>query len=556
MIEATRVAAVSRPPRSMAWILLLASAGAVLATGVVATALVLASFPSDVALVGPPFWVALAAASALTAFGLNLRALRFVFLLRRADTRIPIRDAYIGYLAGFGLLLAPLFLGEMAVRAWIFRRRSGMLAGIPVVLTMWERTLDLLALLTIAGLLALLSGQVAVAAACLVPTTLFLAAPICASSWLRLLTAGANRLGGARREQTVPPLPRLARPRATLPAYVASVVAWLAPFSGLWFLATSWGTGVPFWSAVHTAAAATLTAGLRLAPGGVVVAGGRLLDGLAAMGLSAAAAATAVLGYRLATAGVSTALGLLFVLTHVRTQAAASGHFDAIADAYDAQIPEARRRALVSRKSLLMDTWLRTHQGGRRGLDVGCGQGWYVARMRELGYDVTGLDASAGQVARASRVIDRPALVRLGSVLAIPDADDSFDFVYTVNVLHHLPSVADQQRAFAEMVRVLRPGGVVFLHEINTSNLLFRFYMSYVFPSLNCIDEGVERWILPDDVARYTTASVVETAYFTFFPDFLPERVVEWLASIERWLERSAVQRYSAHYMAVLRKPA
>jgi len=540
----------------MAWILLLASAGAVLVTGIAATAFIFAPFGSEVAAVGPAFWMALLAASALTAVSLNVRALRFVFLLRRAETRIPIRDAYVGYLAGFALLLAPLFLGEMAIRGWIFRRRSGISSGIAVVLTLWERTLDLMALLTIAGLLAISAGQVDVAAACLVPATLFIAAPVCASSWLRLLTSGASRLAIARGDDAVPYLPRLALSRATLPALAASVVAWLAPLSGLWFLATSWDTGVPFWTAVDAAAAATLAAGLRLAPGGVVVAGGRLLDGLAAMGLSAAAGATAVFGYRLATAGVSTALGLVFVLAHLRTQAAASGHFDAIADAYDAQIPEARRRALVVRKSQLMDRWLRRHEAGRCGLDVGCGQGWYVARMRELGYDVTGLDASAGQVMRAAQIVDRPDLVRFGSVLSIPKADESVDFVYTVNVLHHLPSLADQQRAFAEMLRVLRPGGVVFLHEINTSNLLFRFYMSYVFPSLNCIDEGVERWILPHDLARYTAASVVETEYFTFFPDFLPERVVTWLAPIERWLERSAARRYSAHYMAVLRKPA
>jgi len=556
MIEATRVAAVPRPPRSMAWILLLASAGAVLATGVAATALILAPFGSDVEPVGPAFWIGLVAASGLTAIGLNLRALRFVFLLRRADTRIPIRDAYVGYLAGFSLLLAPLFLGEMAIRAWIFRRRCGLPSGIPVVLTLWERTLDLIALLTITGLLALLAGQLTIAAACLVPAALVVAVPICASSWLWLLTAGANRLAGARGEPGVLPLPQLVLPRATVPAWVASVMAWVASLSGLWWLSAGVGSGVPFLSALNTAAGATLTAGLRLAPGGVVVAGSRLLDGLAAMGLSASAAATVVLGYRLATAGVSTALGLAFVLAHVRTRATASPHFDAIADAYDAQIPEARRRALVARKSHLMDAWLRAHEGGRRGLDVGCGQGWYVARMRELGYDVTGLDASAGQVTRATQIVDGPSLVRLGSALSVPEPDDSLDFVYTINVLHHLPSVADQQRAFAEMLRVLRPGGVLFLHEINTRNLLFRFYMSYVFPSLNCIDEGVERWILPHDLARYTSASVVDIAYFTFCPDFLPERVVQRLAPVERWLERSAARRYSAHYMAVLRKPA
>ena len=87
-----------------------------------------------------------------------------------------------------------------------------------------------------------------------------------------------------------------------------------------------------------------------------------------------------------------------------------------------------------------------------------------VPMLLERGYDVTGLDASAGQVTRATQVVDGPSLVRLGSALSVPEPDNSLDFVYTINVLHHLPSVADQQRAFAEMLRVLRPGGVLFLH--------------------------------------------------------------------------------------------
>jgi SAM-dependent methyltransferase len=161
--------------------------------------------------------------------------------------------------------------------------------------------------------------------------------------------------------------------------------------------------------------------------------------------------------------------------------------------------------------------------------------------MRELGYDVTGLDASAGQVARAAQVVDRPELVRLGSVLSIPEPDDSLDFVYTVNVLHHLPSFADQQRAFAEMVRAAA-GRCRFCARSTPPTCCFAS-TSYVFPSLNCIDEGVERWILPGDPARYTTASVVETTYFTFFRISCPS--VWWRAGAhERWFERSAVRRY------------
>jgi hypothetical protein len=95
---------------------------------------------------------------------------------------------------------------------------------------------------------------------------------------------------------------------------------------------------------------------------------------------------------------------------------------------------------------------------------------------------------------------------------------------------------------------------VLFVHEINTRNILFRFYMSYVFPSLNLIDEGVERWLLPNRFGVYTDVPVSEVRYFTFFPDFLPQGLVSLLTPLERWLERSSLNVYSAHYMAVFRK--
>ncbi len=56
--------------------------------------------------------------------------------------------------------------------------------------------------------------------------------------------------------------------------------------------------------------------------------------------------------------------------------------------------------------------------------------------------------------------------------------------------------------------------------------MLFRFYMGYVFPSLNCIDEGVERWLRADRMAQYTEAPVVDVRYFTFLPDFVPQALV------------------------------
>jgi 2-polyprenyl-3-methyl-5-hydroxy-6-metoxy-1,4-benzoquinol methylase len=248
-------------------------------------------------------------------------------------------------------------------------------------------------------------------------------------------------------------------------------------------------------------------------------------------------------------------LGALFLWMHVRSRGAStSSHFDAIADAYAAQIPEGRRLDLLSRKTRLMRQVIRARSGGTRGIDVGCGPGWYVRRMRQDGFDVRGIDESEGQVAEARRNVEDAACISRGSMLEIPAPTGSHDFVYCINVLHHLSSVEQQRAAFAELERVLRPGGLLFVHEINVRNPIFRLYMGYLFPLLNCIDEGVERWLLPHRLESYTSTPVVETHYFTFLPEFLPEGMVRLFRPIERLLEASPLRLYSAHYMAVLRK--
>jgi SAM-dependent methyltransferase len=354
-----------------------------------------------------------------------------------------------------------------------------------------------------------------------------------------------------------PETERLSDGRTWLVGVSVSLAAWALPGLGFWIVANGWGRPLSLATAEYAYAASSSLGGLVLAPGGVLVAGTSLLGELQAAGIGGAAAALSVFGIRLATVGVATALGSVFLFVHLRTPAAAaSEHFDEIADAYDVQIPESRREALLAKKTELMrDVMAHALPDARRGLDAGCGQGWYVGRMRELGFEVDGIDASAGQLTLAATHVGTGARVRLGSVLNVPEPPGSYDFIYTINVLHHLASVEEQRRAFAELLRVLRPGGLLFVHEINTRNVLFRFYMGYVFPSLNCIDEGVERWLLPHRMAMYTDAPLVDLRYFTFLPDFLPQAFVRLLAPLERLLESSPLSPYSAHYMAVFRKP-
>ncbi len=545
---------VARPPRAMAWVVLMAAAVAVLAVGVTATVLLvgnLTSYPRP----DQQFWLPFLGACVLTVGSVGLRSLRWIFLLRRADTRIPIRDAYIGYFAGLGLLFAPLLAGEIAVRAWVNRARGQVPVHTTVVVNVWERLLDLSALALLAATAGLLTGSVSRWSWAVVACALLsLITPL-----RRLALVAVTRLAApvARIVDAAPvrSFRRLADLRTWTTALATSLVAWVLPALGLWLLARTPGHALSLMEAVQTYGVSGIASVATLTPGGVLVAGREMLAVLFAHGFAAEDAVLAVLGVRLATVGVSVALGWIFVLMHLRLDRVASDrHFDDIADAYDVQIPESRRQALLLRKTALMKDAIEARGIGRHGLDVGCGQGAYVARMRGLGFDVEGIDMSAGQVRLAARNVGGDRIVRVGSVLDIPAADGSFDFLYIINVLHHLNSVEEQRRAFRELLRVLKPGGLLFVHEINTRNILFRFYMGYVFPSLNCIDEGVERWLLAHTLDDYTDAPTVDVRYFTFLPDFVPGPIVHLFAPLERALERSAAGVYSAHYMAVLRK--
>src|SRR5579859_2249853 len=110
-------------PRPVLWLILAACAVASAAVGVVATAVILGGVHEQAAWPAT-FWLAIAGAAAMTCASLCVRTLRWIFLLRRASTRIPLRDACIGYLAGFGLLFVPLLVGEIVVRAAINRSRA------------------------------------------------------------------------------------------------------------------------------------------------------------------------------------------------------------------------------------------------------------------------------------------------------------------------------------------------------------------------------------------------------------------------------------------------
>jgi SAM-dependent methyltransferase len=99
--------------------------------------------------------------------------------------------------------------------------------------------------------------------------------------------------------------------------------------------------------------------------------------------------------------------------------------------------------------------------GCGRGLEIGAGTGYFSLNLLRAGVlaEATCTDISPGMVTTLTANARRLGLeVRAARADAesLPFADASFDFVFGHAVLHHLP---DLTRAFAELHRVLRPGG-------------------------------------------------------------------------------------------------
>jgi SAM-dependent methyltransferase len=94
---------------------------------------------------------------------------------------------------------------------------------------------------------------------------------------------------------------------------------------------------------------------------------------------------------------------------------------------------------------------------GARVLDVGGGPGYFGDAFRAAGARYAGVDPDTHEIGARGRPAE--GFVR-GSGLALPVADGAVDVCLSSNVLEHVPQ---PERMAREMLRVVRPGGLVWL---------------------------------------------------------------------------------------------
>ena len=495
-----------------------------------------------------PAWVALALG--LTGVWLFVRFLRWQFLLRRVGVRLPIRPALQVYVAGLPGTATPAYVGE-AIRSVFLKRRFAVPVRVSLAVLVLERLYDVAAL----GALTILG---AATSATQVTRSWQIGTAFIAVSLLAAI--GLWPIG--RRVGITPGAMQALRSRGSvLGALLLSFAAWFPAMLLVTVSARATGMDVGAAEGARIFGTSTLLGALSLLPAGAGVTGSVAIVELAQAGLAISSAVLVVSLLRLTSTGAALAVGTVFLWRELRSwraQPVAEGaaHFDEIAEQYNAQWSPHVWDLLIERKIGFMAEAL-PHPPGAAGvgLDLGCGLGLQTAALRARGYDVVGLDPSIGLLAVGQARMG-PSPVLAGSALDLPFRDASLDFVYTIGVLHHLPGREAQQQAVREIARVLKPGGLLLVHESNPRNPLFRFYMGYLFPILKSIDEGTEWWIDPRRWEASEVLHVERVRYFTFLPDFTPRLLMRPALAVERLLERGPTRHLSAHYMAVLRRPA
>jgi len=118
-------------------------------------------------------------------------------------------------------------------------------------------------------------------------------------------------------------------------------------------------------------------------------------------------------------------------------------------------------------------------------LDVGCGVGQVVLKLKERGYSAHGVDVSLANIARASS--HSPECVVYDG-RHLPFADEFFDSAGALNVLEH---VEEPEDFLKELVRVIRPGGRLVISSPNFLRVIgFRDY----HPRMRGIANKMRNW--------------------------------------------------------------
>ncbi|MEP6953448.1 MAG: class I SAM-dependent methyltransferase [Solirubrobacteraceae bacterium] len=186
-------------------------------------------------------------------------------------------------------------------------------------------------------------------------------------------------------------------------------------------------------------------------------------------------------------------------------------------------------------------------------LEVGCGSGYFLHRLREYGAArATGLDLMDRRIEDAR--IRYPTLeFVVGDAAALPWPDLSFDLVTQFTCLSSILDQDMRRAVAAEMWRVCRPGGAILSYDMRTTPRLIR-----AMGAVHAGRVGGDAGVTP------TKPIDVDDLRALFPAGRLTHRVVSLNLDLGRYLVRArpvaiaaaALPFLRSHVMAVVQRPA
>ncbi len=205
-----------------------------------------------------------------------------------------------------------------------------------------------------------------------------------------------------------------------------------------------------------------------------------------------------------------------------------------------------KQSVLLFEKRWLANGEARDFFRGKRCLDVGCGGGRYSFAMVLMGAaSVVGMDVSDSGLEDARRRGSALGLRRVafqqGSVLELPFANGEFDFICCSGVLHHTVGI---ERGLAELYRVLKPGGSLYLLLYGSGGLYWPLNL-LMRPLARALGEReVDRCIGAAGLRANKRRTILDSLFCPILETYAEERVAFLLreGGFERWRRWSCGQ--------------
>lgn len=184
---------------------------------------------------------------------------------------------------------------------------------------------------------------------------------------------------------------------------------------------------------------------------------------------------------------------------------------------------------------------------GKKLLDVGCGNGSNAKIfINEFGLSVDGIDVYEHENIKSVKGLK----FKKASIFDIPFKDNSFDYVFLHDVLHHIDGIGQRYenhiKGLKELKRVCKTGGYIIVVEGNRYNPLFYPHM-VLMKGHNHFKQSYFRKIILD---------VFDNVQFKAFEAHLyPQRLVRIFKVYEKVMEKfSFLESLAAYNVAIIKK--